>query len=80
MHVVGLLLGRHVLAGILAAAAADTTRVVGHDRVLASQCAGEPGEAGAVHRGADQRQQRASAPPLVVQPCARDVQGMSHEA
>jgi hypothetical protein len=50
VHVVGLLLRRHVLAGILAAAAARTTRVVGHDRVLASQCAGEPGEAGAVHR------------------------------
>jgi hypothetical protein len=46
VHVVGLLAGRHVLAGVLAAAVADAARVIGHHGVVAGERAGEPGEAG----------------------------------
>ena len=76
VDVVGLLLGRHVFGGVLAAAVANATRVVGHDGVVAGERAGESGEAGAVHRRADHEQQRAGAPPLVVEPCAGHVQDM----
>src|ERR1035441_3558885 len=63
--------------GVLAAAVADAPRVVGHDGVVAGHRGGEPGKTGAVHRRADQQQQRAGAPPLVVQPCTGHGQGMS---
>jgi hypothetical protein len=78
VHVIGLLLGRHILADVFAAAVADAARVVRYDRMLAGQRAGEPGEAGAVHRRADEQKQRAGTPPLVVQPCARHVQGVNY--
>jgi hypothetical protein len=79
VYVASLLPGRHVLGGVLAAAVADAARVVRHDGVVAGERAGESGKAGAVHRRADHEQQRAVAPPLVVEPCARHVQGMSHQ-
>jgi hypothetical protein len=68
VDVAGLLFGRHILGGVLAGAIADATRVIGHHGVAVSEGAGEPGEAGAVHRQADHEQQRASALPLVVHP------------
>jgi hypothetical protein len=51
-----MIMGRAALATpVLAAAVADATRVVRHDGVVAGERAGEPGEAGAVHRRANQQ-------------------------
>src|SRR5450755_1028731 len=77
VHVVSLLLGRHVMGGVLAAAVAGAARVVRHDGVVVGERAGESGEAGAVHRRADHEQQWAGAALLLVEPCAGHVQGMS---
>jgi hypothetical protein len=77
VDVVGLLFGRHVLGDLLEAAVADAARVVGHDGVVVGERVGEWGEAGAVHRRADHEQQRAGAPPLVVEPCAGHVLGVN---
>jgi hypothetical protein len=77
VHVVGLLLGRHVMGGVLAAAVAGAARVIRHDGVVVGERAGESGEASAVHRRADHEQQWAGAALLLVEPCAGHVQGMS---
>jgi hypothetical protein len=84
VDVVGLLGGRHIVGGVRAAAVGDAARVVGHHGVAVGERAGQWGEATAVHRRADHEQQRAGAPPLVVEPCARHIQhvrgrlGVSH--
>src|SRR5262249_19858979 len=69
-HVMGLLLGSHLLIAVLAAAVADATRIVGHEGIAADERVGKPGEAGAVHRRADHQQRGATAPPLVIELCA----------
>jgi hypothetical protein len=73
LDVLGLLGGRHILGGVLAAAVGDAARVIGRHGVAVGERAGQWGEPAAVHRRADQEQQRAAATPLVIEPRARHI-------